>query len=113
MFQARPAWIGLVREDGRTRIAYASAGVEQLGPEVDVPVVELRVEVTPDQIARFSYRQDAGPFRTFGEPAPLRFSWWKGARPALFTFVRPGRPSGAGWIDVDWAHVDHPALNQP
>lgn len=113
MLQARPAWIGFVREDGRTRIAYASAGVEQLGPQIHGPFVDLRVEVGPDQIARFSYRQGDEPFRPLGDPAPLRFSWWKGARPALFSFVRPGRSPGAGWIDVDWAHVDHPAANQP
>ncbi|MEI9851924.1 MAG: glycoside hydrolase 43 family protein [Sphingomonas sp.] len=31
-----------------------------------------------------------------------RFSWWKGSRPALFSFTRGQR----GWIDVDWVHVE-------
>jgi beta-xylosidase len=110
MFGARPSWIGLVREHRATRFAFASAGAETLGPEAAGPFVELRVEVGPDQLARYSFRHAEGAaFQPFGEPAPLRFAWWKGARPALFSFVKPGQAAGSGWIDVDWVHVDHPA----
>jgi beta-xylosidase len=113
MFGQRPSWIGLVREQGRTRIAYASAGVETPGPETAGPFVELRVEVTADQTAHFSWRQGGGDFQPSGEPSPLRFAWWKGARPALFSFIKPADAKSAGWIDVDWVHVAHPAPDAP
>jgi hypothetical protein len=38
-----------------------------------------------------------------GDPAWLaRFSWWKGARPALFSFNRKG---AGGSVDIDWFRV--------
>jgi beta-xylosidase len=113
MFGARPSWIGVVREQGRSRVAYATAGAETPGPDAGGPFLELRVEVTPDQIAHYSFRLGAGPFQPFGAPSPLRFSWWKGARPALFSFIKPAGAPGAGWIDVDWVHVARPAPEAP
>ncbi len=108
MFGQRPSWIGLVREGGVSRITYASAGVETPGPVAAGAMVELRVEVTPDQTAHYSFRLDGGVFQPLGPSPPLRFSWWKGARPALFSYVAPAKAVGAGWIDVDWVHVTHP-----
>jgi beta-xylosidase len=108
MFGIRPSWIGLVRQNGETHIANASAGAETLGPVTPGPFVELRAEVGPDQVAHYSFRLGGGSFQSFGEPSPLRFAWWKGARPALFSFTKPGATGPAGWIDVDWVHVDHP-----
>ena len=63
--------------------------------------VELRVEVGARADRALSYSLDDGrTFQPFGEPIPLaRFSWWKGSRPALFSFVRPaaeGRRCRAG-----------------
>ncbi len=113
MFSARPSWIGLVREAGVTRIAYAAAGQETLGPPIAGAAVELRVEVTPDQTAQYAYRLDQGPFTPLGPATPLRFSWWKGARPALFSYVKRAQAAAPGWIDVDWAHVDHPPAPAP
>jgi hypothetical protein len=42
-----------------------------------------------------------------GDAVPLaRFSWWKGSRPALFSFTR-GQSGGS--VDIDWVRVDHPS----
>jgi beta-xylosidase len=106
MFGAKPSWVGLAREGGATHIAYSDAGAETLGPEAS-GFVELRVEVTPDQMAHYSFRQGDSAFTPLGPPTPLRFSWWKGARPALFSYVKLAQASNPGWIDVDWVHVDH------
>jgi len=111
MFGVRPSWIGLVREQGETHIAYASAGVETPGPDVQAPFVELSVDVGPDQVAHYSFRADSGAFQAFGAPSPLRFAWWKGARPALFSFRKTGAAGPPGWVDVDWVHVIHPAAD--
>ncbi len=90
---------GSVRKDGASRVAFSSAGVETPGPLLPAKALDLRVEVA-DQAARYSYSLDGGKtFVALGAPAPLRFSWWKGARPALFTYDDPAqaphRPSQA------------------
>jgi beta-xylosidase len=104
IFQVRPAWIGVVRRDGANRIAFASAGAERLGPELKHRTIDLSLNVSPDQEASFAYSLDGGrSFIPFGETVPIRFSWWKGARPALFSFTR-GAAGGA--IDVDWVRVE-------
>ena len=75
--------------------------------EYPVPgaIVELRADVSEGQLVRYSFSVDGGKrFQPLGPPLWLaRFSWWKGSRPALFTFTR-GEPGG--WIDVDWVHVE-------
>jgi beta-xylosidase len=118
LFGVRPSWIGVQRIGGRTRVTRASEGretnifaraamVSQLdGPyEVGRGTIQLRAEVSEGQIVRYSFSLDDGKrFHSFGRPEWLaRFSWWKGSRPALFTFTR-GEPGG--WIDVDWVHVE-------
>jgi len=46
---------------------------------------------------------DGGSFTPWGDQVKLRFSWWKGARPALFSFnTGEGEP---GYADFDWVHV--------
>jgi beta-xylosidase len=107
MFGTRPAWVGAVREQGATRIVFSTEGNET----ASVPAggtVQLRVRVGTDQQAVFSYSVDDGAtFTGIGAPAVLRFAWWKGARPALFTYIKspPGIATGSGHIDVDWARV--------
>ncbi|MEJ0098988.1 MAG: hypothetical protein WDO12_04295 [Pseudomonadota bacterium] len=109
MFGTRPAWIGVVREAGVTHIVFANAGEETVSVPVAGATLQLRVVVGPDQQAQFAYNLDDGAqFTAFGAPVALRFSWWKGARPALFTYVRspPANATGSGHIDIDWFHVD-------
>jgi len=62
--------------------------------------------VAQDEMAYYEYSLDEGrTFTRLGNPAKLRFSWWKGARPALFSFT----PSGeAGVADFDWVRVQSP-----
>jgi hypothetical protein len=73
--------------------------------------LQLRVPVGADQQAQFAYSLDEGVHCTsLGAPVALHFSWWKGARPALFTYVPspPGNVAGSGHVDVDvgWSHLD-------
>ncbi len=106
LFGVRPAWIGVAREGGHSRVTLSIEGEETAGPDLAAPTIDVRAEVAPDQTVRYSYSLDGGgSFAPFGEAIPLaRFSWWKGSRPALFSFTR-GQPGG--WVDVDWVHVDH------
>ncbi len=104
LFGVRPSWIGLVREGGVTRITLASEGRETPGPTLTAAMVILSAEVTPDQRVRYAYSLDEGrSFVGLGKPIQLaRFSWWKGSRPALFTFTRG---QTGGFVDVDWFRV--------
>jgi len=104
LFGVRPSWIGLMREGGGTRIMLANQGRETSGPALTAATVVLSAEVTPDQRVRYAYSLDEGhSFVSLGEPIQLaRFSWWKGSRPALFTFTR-GKVGGL--VDADWFRV--------
>ena len=104
MFGQGVSWVGVVRRDGVSRVAFSSAGVETLGPALPAKALDLRVAVA-DQTARYSYSLDGGKtFVALGTPAPLRFSWWKGARPALFTYGDPAQPKQSV-ADFDWVDV--------
>lgn len=108
MFGVRPSWIGLVRERGKTRVTLAQERTEASVADLSRDTIDLRVSVGEDQKAQFSYSLDGGrTFRSAGDPVELRFAWWKGARPALFSFIRakPGEVVGNGFIDVDWFRV--------
>lgn len=107
MFGTRPSWVGAVREQGTTNIVFSSEGNETVGVTASTSVL-LRVMVGRDQKALFSYSLDeGGSFSPIGQPTELRFAWWKGARPALFTYIRspPGTAAGSGHVDIDWVHV--------
>jgi beta-xylosidase len=102
LFGVRPSWIGVVREGGKARITLSDAGQETLGETLAANLVELRAEVGKDQTVRYSWRV-GGEWQAMGRPIGLSaFSWWKGSRPALFSF----NPTGAGGVaDFDWFHV--------
>jgi beta-xylosidase len=107
LFGVKPVWIGVVREGGVSRITYASAGIETTGPVLTGTTVDLSADVLPDQTSRFAYSLDGKAFTSFGEQVPLsKFSWWKGSRPALFTF---NKSAASGSVDIDWVRVTHEA----
>jgi beta-xylosidase len=106
LFGVRPSWIGIVRSAGVNRIAVAGEGEETLGPRLAGTTIVLAAEVSEGQAVRYAYSLDNGrSFIRFGAPLWLaRFSWWKGSRPGLFTFVR-GAGGAGGSIDADWFRV--------
>ncbi|ESQ87291.1 hypothetical protein ABAC460_19910 [Asticcacaulis sp. AC460] len=109
LFGVKPVWIGAVKEAGVTRVTYASAGVETPGPVITGKTIDLKAFVTPDQMVRFEYDAGSG-FTALGEPVMLaKFSWWKGSRPGVFTFVK-GDAAPANHIDVDWFRVTHEVM---
>jgi beta-xylosidase len=106
MFGKRPSWIGVTQRAGKRYLAFAHAGAETIGDAIDAESLRLRVLVDDEQ-AQFSYSLDDGKtFRPFGTRAKLLFSWWKGARPALFTYTSSN--SASGIADFDWLHVATP-----
>ncbi|WP_454760362.1 glycoside hydrolase family 43 protein [Caulobacter segnis] len=104
MFGAGVGAIGAIRKDGQTRIIFSLRGVDTLGPALPTGAIDLRVTVA-DQAAHYSYSRDGG--RTFvdmGGGILPRFSWWKGARPALFSYGDPAQAK-PGVADFDWVRV--------
>jgi len=102
VLQVQPNWIGVVQTAGVRRITWVSAGAQLTGPVIDGNAVELRLDVA-NEIAKYQYSIDGGvTFQPLGNPAKLRFSWWKGARPALFSFTNGG---DGGNADFDWFRV--------
>lgn len=64
--------------------------------------VQFRMHVANGHVS-FTYSVDSGKtFHAAGSPCPFYFSWWKAARPALFTFNTLNNAPADGWIDVDW-----------
>ncbi|HTB66852.1 MAG TPA: glycoside hydrolase 43 family protein [Steroidobacteraceae bacterium] len=114
LFGVRPTWIGVVREAGSTYLTYASAGIETRGPSLSGDAIILRAQVSTDQSVRFAYAMSGEtPFAWFGPTTALsKFSWWKGSRPGLFTFIKAlpqstVAPAAAHYVDFDWFHVEH------
>ncbi len=117
LFGVRAPWIGVVRENGVNFITYAEGGQETRGAALAGASIVLRAQVRADQTVQFSYALHArGPFVALGPVTRLaRFSWWKGSRPGLFTYIKAdddeAKQAGAAgrivenFVDVDWFRV--------
>ncbi len=103
VFGKPSAWIGVAQSNGLQQITFFDATKETSGPVITAQAVQLRAKIT-DGVASFSYRLDGGNFIPFGGDVALKFSWWKGARPGLFSFntsAATNQPPGAadfGWF---------------
>jgi len=104
VLQVQPNWIGVVQSAGQRRITWSSAGAQLAGPMPgDQGAVWLRMNIADERVA-YEYSLDEGrTFIALGTPVKLRFSWWKGARPALFSFTLAD--GDAGSADFDWMRV--------
>lgn len=106
MLQVQPNWIGVAQRDGKRHLVFAAAGAETRGPRVTGSSLQLRQHVA-DQTVRYEYSLDDGrSFQSFGDPRPMRFSWWKGARPALFDWSTVAEARTRGHVDVDWVRIE-------
>ena len=118
LFGVKVPWIGIVREGGINYVSYSNAGEELRGPAINGGAIVLRAHVRADQSVQFFYaRENKGGFTAFGPVTPLaQFSWWKGSRPALFTYIKADadepKPAASNkaaitrnYIDVDWFRV--------
>ncbi len=104
MFGAGIGAIGVIRKDGQNRVVLSLRGVDTLGPALPAETVDLRVAVA-DQAAHYSYSRDGGrSFVDMGGGMLPRFSWWKGSRPALFSYGDPAQAK-PGVADFDWVRV--------
>lgn len=108
-----PSWIGVVQSGGAQHIACLVSNSETFGQAITGQVIQLRATVA-NGTARFSYSLDRKHFIPLGSSAKLKFSWWKGARPGLFSFntLSPANTS-SGIADFDWFHYQPQAQSSP
>jgi beta-xylosidase len=96
-----------IEQDGRERrLNFFHLQEHTAGPDFSQEMVELRVRVDGDR-ASYSYSLDDGKtFDELGADTEIRFSWWKGSRPALFAYTtQAANPAGqTGAVDFDWVH---------
>ena len=120
VFDKSESYVGVAQLQGERRLVFSVHGIETPGPTFSKRTVQLRARVDGDT-ARYFYSLDEGrSFRPLGAPVKLTFSWWKGARPALFSFNvnSPGCcDSGPGedYVDIDWVRYRRlaPESRQP
>lgn len=118
LFGVKLPWIGVTRDSGVNYLTYSNAGEETRGAKIDAKAIILRAQVYESQMVQFSYALKEGDaFKEFGPVIPLaKFSWWKGSRPAVFTYIKSdtdevqsARTSRnqikQNYIDVDWFRV--------
>jgi len=109
MFEKSASGLEVVERGRERQLSFFHLPDRIAGPMVTGDVVQLRVNVDGDQ-ARYWYSLDDGTtFDPLGGPTPIRFSWWKGSRPAVFAYTTEGSDPGA--IDVDWAHYQAEGQN--
>ena len=76
------------------------------GSSSESDVILLRATVHRDTV-QYSFSSDDGKhFQDLGPETPIDFSWWKGARPALFSYADPGAAELPSFVDVDWVRVE-------
>ncbi len=104
MFDKGLSYVGVEQTENGRRLLFCVGAAETPGPAVHADVVELRVRLNGDS-ATYSYSVDEGKtFVPLGTPTKAEFSWWKGARPALFAFNTRKDTQSKGYVDFDWAH---------
>jgi beta-xylosidase len=111
LFDRSLSSIAIVAGEGTRHIIFTEADHETIGPALPAGTryIQLRAELHTDT-ATYAYSFDDGrTFHSLGTPVQLAFSWWKGARPALFAW-HTGKPS-TGYVDFDWMHYE--PLPQP
>ena len=93
-------------KDGTVRTLHdgsAASSNDDASSESDM--ILLRATVHRDAV-QYSFSEDEGKtFRNLGPETPIDFSWWKGARPALFHYANPEVPGQRASVDVDWVRV--------
>jgi beta-xylosidase len=104
-FDRNLSGIEVIQAEGQHALSLTSGGHDlptTFSLARNTPAVQLRLQIAVDTVT-YSYSTDDGKtFHTLGDPLHLIFSWWKGARPALFAFNT--REPSNGYVDFDWVH---------
>ncbi|HEV2484615.1 MAG TPA: glycoside hydrolase 43 family protein [Terracidiphilus sp.] len=104
MFEASASGLEIVQSRDGRQLNFFHLQDREAGPIFSRAAVQLRVRVEGDQ-ARYSFSLDDGRvFHEIGAATHIRFTWWKGSRPALFAYTTLATDPGA--VDFDWVHYE-------
>jgi beta-xylosidase len=104
LFDKSISSIAVVQVAGEKHLIFTATGQETTGPAVVFASVQLRLHFNGEAVSYF-YSTDEGKTSTqLGIPVRMVFSWWKGARPAIFSYSTDSEPHPNHYVDVDWAH---------
>jgi beta-xylosidase len=104
MLSNKPSGVRVVDAAGKRSLVFFTQSGDTAGPSVSGNLLQLRVHID-SEMATYSYSMDDGKsFQPLGEPARIYFSWWKAARPSIFSFNADSNAKEMGAIDVDWVH---------
>ncbi|HEX4036688.1 MAG TPA: glycoside hydrolase 43 family protein [Acidobacteriaceae bacterium] len=113
MFEKDASGLEIVASGGERRLSYFhladSHGPDPAGTTIRAGAVELRIDVQGDTARYSSSLDDGATFVSLGTVTKIRWSWWKGTRPALFAYTT--RDGDAGTVDFDWAHYQPEGVN--
>lgn len=102
MFEEDASGIEVVQSGAERQLSFFHLPEREPGAVIAHTILQLRVIVDGD-VARYSYSLDDGhTFHALGAATRIRFSWWKGSRPALFAYT--GAAADPGAVDFDWVH---------
>jgi hypothetical protein len=103
IFESAVSQVGVLQKDGRRSLYFSSGGVDTMGPSLgERSLIQLRARVLINTVT-YLYSTDGGvSFQPLGKQVELQFSWWKGARPALFAYNNLA--ASKGHADFDWLH---------
>jgi len=109
MFEKTASGLEVVQQGNELRLNFFHQLETLPGPVVAQGAIELRVRIEGD-VAHYAYSVDDGKtFVALGGATPIRFSWWKGSRPALFAYSTV--ETDAGVVDFDWVHYRPVGIN--
>jgi beta-xylosidase len=109
MFEQTASGLEIVQSGTERRLNFFHVGNLTAGPIISQSTAQLRVVIDSDQ-ANYSYSLDDGKtFEQLGTTTQIRFSWWKGSRPALFAYTTEATDPGA--VDFDWVHYQPQGTN--
>jgi beta-xylosidase len=104
MFSNKPSGIRIVDTGGKQELVSFQQGAEVSGPVLKSNLLQMRIHVK-DEMATYFYSVDDGrSFQPLGRSTAIYFSWWKAARPAIFSFNTDKSKEALGAIDIDWVH---------
>ena len=109
MFEESASGLEIVQSGDARRLDFFHLSEHVSGPALTQTVIQLRVRVSGDQALYFYSLDDGKTFQQLGAATPIRFSWWKGSRPALFAYSTLNSDPGA--VDFDWVHYQALAPN--
>jgi beta-xylosidase len=96
------SYLAVLHHAGANVLLFSENATDQPLAAISGKTLELRIRVMGDSASYFYSLNQGASFQPAGPPVRLSFSWWKGARPALFAFGTTVSAGSSGYVDFDW-----------